>query len=180
MRINPTIKCLDCQNPVSERSKARCRDCDYKFSQDSIKRFWKNVEKKETCWIWKKATYKGYGVFNKGNRKTILTHRFSWELHNGPIPNGKSVCHSCDNPPCVNPSHLWLGTNDENRQDSVSKKRHVFGERVHFAKLKDEYIPGIRKLHKEGISNTIIGIKYNVHRRTIYDVCRNITWRHIP
>jgi hypothetical protein len=75
------------------------------------------------CWIWKsyKTPY-GYGQFEY-KCKTHKSHRFSWLLYKGEIPKGMLICHKCDNPPCVNPDHLWLGTPKENMQDMSSKKR---------------------------------------------------------
>ena len=75
------------------------------------------------CQEWTGATArKGYGQI-RVDHKTVQTHRLAWELANGPIPDGMLVCHTCDNPPCCNVAHLWLGTNDENMADMVGKGR---------------------------------------------------------
>lgn len=91
-------------------------------------RFWEKVQKTDGCWLWLGAkNRKGYGDFYVSRASHQQAHRFSWEHHRGPIPNGKQVCHSCDEPSCVNPDHLWLGTTQENTADMLRKGRHRFG-----------------------------------------------------
>src|SRR4030043_140451 len=86
-------------------------------------RFWEKVNKTNSCWLWTASgTAQGYGRFRIGHKKQ-LAHRISWEIHNGPIPIGMLVCHKCDNPPCVNPHHLFLGSISDNTKDMYLKKR---------------------------------------------------------
>lgn len=106
-----------CMNCRPERNKLRVES-----------RFWSNVPKgdRSSCWEWKgvrvgSMTIK-YGQFNFPGGRTAA-HRFSWYLAHGPIPNGLQVLHKCDNPPCVNPSHLFLGTQADNVHDCVAKGR---------------------------------------------------------
>lgn len=85
-----------------------------------MKRFWDKVDIKEPddCWEWQAGFNGRYGSFNNG-----YAHRFSWELHNSKIPDGMYICHTCDNPKCVNPNHLFAGTQKDNMQDMVKKGR---------------------------------------------------------
>lgn len=93
-------------------------------------RFWANVQKTDTCWIWTGCRSHNYGLMG-ANKTRILAHRFSWELHNGPIPDGLGVLHRCDNPPCVNPDHLFLDTFEDNMKDKIAKGRQAKGWRKH-------------------------------------------------
>lgn len=90
---------------------------------DPAEYFWSRVLKTDNCWIWQnpKASASRYGTIKVAPGKYSPAHRFSWELHNGPIPAGVFVCHHCDNPPCVRPDHLFLGTHRDNMQDMMQK-----------------------------------------------------------
>src|SRR5688572_5586831 len=96
------------------------------LADDPVTRFWSKVDKTTTCWLWVGTRhYKGYGDFAPSGQKKVKAHRYSWELHKGKIPNGMQVLHRCDNPPCVNPDHLFIGTNRDNVSDAIAKGRHV-------------------------------------------------------
>lgn len=87
-------------------------------------RFWQRVERGPNCWLWSGGTNeRGYGKISDDNRRPAYAHRISWEMTNGPIPEGLYVCHHCDNPRCVNPSHLFLGTQKDNLRDMSTKGR---------------------------------------------------------
>lgn len=111
------------------------------------KRFLKKVKKTAYCWEWQAAKttgrFGGYGCLNvrltDGTKKTMLSHRLSWLLHKGEMPGNLCVLHKCDNPSCVNPDHLFLGTRQDNVADMVSKGRQVAGEKVKALWANDEY-----------------------------------------
>ena len=94
-------------------------------------RFFNLVDKTDTCWLWKGTTYRfGYGHFRrKINGKWVMykAHRYSYEQHKGEIPEGLIIRHSCDNPKCVNPNHLSVGTHKENHDDMLKRGRQSFG-----------------------------------------------------
>lgn len=115
-------------------------------------RFWKHVNKSGPihpiygqCWIWEKAP-SWYGVI-RINWKLIYVHRYSWEIHKGPIPAGIGVCHHCDVPSCVNPKHLFLGDQKSNMKDCSNKKRmgKCHGERHQWAKLNEAVVREMRR-----------------------------------
>ena len=146
---------------------------------------WAKVTKTDSCWLWHAARLPtGYG-FAKRLRKTLYAHRISWELHYGPIPNGHLVRHFvCDNPPCVRPDHLRLGTQRDNIRDMIGKRRGVqpdnSGVRHGNAKLTDASVRAIRTEYSAGdISQTELGKRYGVSQFAISRVVIGKGWTHV-
>jgi hypothetical protein len=143
-----------------------------------LSRFEEKVEKTDGCWIWRSAfTERGYGVFwiNGGNK---YAHRLSYELYKGEIPAGLVVMHSCDNPACVNPDHLSVGTYKDNSQDAVKKGRNAYGERNGSAKLSVQQVLEIEKLLKEGKhTHRHIGSMFGVSKCPVGRIARNLGWK---
>lgn len=137
--------------------------------------FMSRIEKTDTCWLWKgsKNEY-GYGIILMPGEKPVRAHRFVYEQLVGPIPEGKILLHSCDNPPCVNPAHLTPGTKAENLYDSMKKGRRAVGEKHWNSKFSAEQIAAIRadprtqtEIAKEyGVSQPYIGRIKRGTRRT--------------
>lgn len=139
-------------------------------------RFWEKVNKTghDCCWTWKAACIKGYGSIGNGKGKTILAHRLSWELRNGPIPTGKYILHKCDNTRCVNPEHLYVGDAVQNAKDCTSRGRAVSGKSV----ITDSDVAEIFRLHVNGMSNTEIARMYGVQQPAICKVLNGKTPRY--
>lgn len=147
-------------------------------------RFWRAVEKTDGCWLWMGCRhYKGYGEFTIGKIRGKLSktkaHRMAWTLSNGEIPAGMLVCHRCDNPQCVNPNHLFLGTAKTNKLDCIFKGRHAFGEKAGRAKLTESKVKEVRKLDQEGMTRVKIGALFGISGRNVTSICRREIWRHV-
>lgn len=95
------------------------------LSPNFPERFWAKVRKTESCWIWTASVVKGYGQIRSAGEgsRMLKSHQAAWILCHGPIPDGLWVLHTCDNPPCCNPAHLWTGTAKDNVQDCIAKHR---------------------------------------------------------
>lgn len=140
-------------------------------------RFFSKVKKTRSCWLWQAATATGgHGMFWWCTKATSA-HRVSWIIHNGPVPRLCKVLHNCpggDNPACVNPAHLWLGTNKDNSQDMAKKNRAA-------SVLTPRQVRQIkRRLRNNPQANySEIARCYHVHRVTIHNIAEGNTWKHI-
>lgn len=139
-------------------------------------RFWKRVVKGDGCWLWIGArTPSGYGQIDKRG-----AHRVSWELHNGPIPEGLVVRHQCDVPPCVRPDHLLIGTQKDNMADKVARGRHTHGTDVVTNKLTPQQIADMRDRYSAGEKQADLAKAFGVTQPHVSRLVRGDAWRHLP
>lgn len=153
------------------------------MNERTIARFWSKVNKTDGCWLWTAAlNAQGYGHFQIVGRGVVRANRFSWEITNGPIPAGMYVCHRCDNPACVNPAHLFIGTQAENMADCAAKGRNGAprGEAHRSAKLTPAQVVEIRARYAAGgVSYAKLCREYGVCERNILDIVRRRIWKHV-
>ena len=139
------------------------------------------IDLKSQCWIWTGSkNKKNYGCIHfKG--KTRIAHRLAYELYKGQIPKGLLVCHNCDNPSCINPDHLFLGTNQDNSNDKFSKNREkiLYGQSNGNSKLTTNEVVNIKRMLISGYTPTEISRKFNVSDGAIFSIRDNNTWRHV-
>ncbi len=160
-------------------------------------RFWYKVDKNgpfaerlgSRCWVWTGPTTtganscSGYGVLAYGGSpsRQEVTHRFSWRLHNGPIPEGLLVLHKCDNPPCCNPDHLYKGTYQDNADDRVRRGRQPQGEAHSSSKLTETQVRAIRQDYTQGLHTyPTLALVYGVSASAIRSIINRRTWKHLP
>lgn len=176
-RTLPIRKCKDCGIQVN-RGSERCFKCSSAFKVVPLAtRFHKYVEKSNSCWKWKGGVSAGYGMF--GSRGA---HRIAWTIYRGEIPSGIFVCHRCDNPLCVNPDHLFLGTHSENMKDMKAKGRsnYISGEQSPKSKLTEKDVKNIRKSYKRNIvTMRSLADRYGVSMGAIQSVLNRTNWKHI-
>ena len=138
----------------------------------------------DECWIWLGATNAGgYGTLS-----ARLAHRLAWSYEHGPIPDGMVICHRCDNPPCVNPAHLFVGTQADNAADRESKGRNAAtlhperirrGSQLHCARLTEEEVAYIKTRLLAGETISDLARKFGVDSETVGYISRGKTWRHV-
>lgn len=190
-------------DPLAQ-SRARVRDQHGRFAptpyskriQELPSRFWAKVKKDGPvpvhlpdlgkCWVWTAGCYpSGYGVFSV-NGSPRGAHRVSYELAKGPVPDGLYVLHACDNPKCVNPDHLFAGSQKDNIQDMHNKGRYrngaVRGERNPASKLTDDDVRCIRSIYKpysREFSQRALARRFGVSKKVIELVLSGRAWGHV-
>jgi hypothetical protein len=156
-----------------------------RLTEKDKKRFFDKVKKTKGCWEWiaSKNQY-GYGHFWINKFLFLASHRISWMIHNGKIPKGICVLHHCDNPSCVRPDHLWLGTKGDNAIDMVRKGRNKYGdvrgEKNGCAKLVKKQILKIKKLWitKKFIQKELAK-NFGISQQQISRILNRNRWKHV-
>lgn len=154
---------------------------------DPKKRFWSKVQKGSDCWLWQSTkNSQGYGRFaisvGPYRQQWLSAHRLAWEWTRGSIPDGMNVCHHCDNPSCVNPAHLFLGTDKDNAadRDRKGRRRPPIGDSNGRAKLTECDVREMRELwDRSSMTMRELAERYRVARQTVRAAINGETWRHI-
>lgn len=155
----------------------------------NAKVFWSHVRRGDGCWEWVgRKDRGGYGLAQAGSRR-VRAHRAAWALANNLNPGPLLVCHACDNPPCVNPNHLWLGTFDENMADMVAKGRARTGGALAVARrraprgedhgraiLTEEQVKEIRASH---LSISKAAEAFGIGQSTVANIRQRKSWKHV-
>jgi len=187
--------CIVCKVKILTKQPGprRCLECYYARGRDVAKRFWSKVDiaGPDDCWPWKAHGLRGYGQFSISHSKMVQAHRFAWESRHGEIPSGLYCCHHCDNPPCCNPRHLFLGTAKDNKLDCIAKRRDsrgmkhhwhfqhpavLKGERVGTAKLQADSVVKIRNSKAPGVQ---LAKQYGVSPALICMIRKGQIWKHL-
>lgn len=138
--------------------------------------FERHIDKTGDCWLWTAARDKdGYGIFSYAG-KTARAARVALELDGRPVPNGAFACHHCDNPRCVKPAHLFVGSPADNVVDMIAKGRNYTGSRHHFSKLDET---AVRAIRASGASAQEVAAKYGVTPSSVSLIRRGVTWKSV-
>jgi hypothetical protein len=165
------------------------------FRKDILEHFFSGVDKSGptpihapelgNCWIWtKRKNNYGYGQLLvrewRAPKSLWTSNRVSWVLHNkSNIPDGSYICHKCDNPSCVRPEHLFLGTPQDNSDDMYRKGRAAIGEKSGRSKLKSDEVLEILRLFQLGVRQNVLANKFKVHPMQINCIVHRRSWKHL-
>ena len=141
-----------------------------------------DINYKTGCWNWARSRVggkDGYGAIYLPVKQQRYAHRVSWQVFRGEIPEGAVVCHKCDNRGCVNPEHLFIGTQADNVADMVSKSRHAHGAQVITAKVSASDVIQIRNMAGAGHTAKDIGKKFGISFQQVRRIVRHERWAHI-
>lgn len=165
----------------------------YKVTESLTQRFWEKVDKRgpDDCWEWTGALngtgLQRYGRIGIDAVRVEYAHRVSWTIHKGHIPKGLIVMHACDNPRCVNPDHLSVGTKSDNTQDMLKKGRGYapfrdksrWGEAHHNSKLTEKEVREIRRKYEKGAALRALGREYGIDGKQVSNIVKRLQWRHV-
>lgn len=143
-------------------------------------RFWRNVDvrRRDECWPWKGGTHSGYGVFHPTKHSTVRAPRFALSLALGrELAKSAFACHRCDNPPCVNPAHLFEGSNDENMADMVAKQRQARGSMK--SRFTEDDVLAMRQRAAAGEQLSAIAADVRASPSLISMIVRGQRWKHV-
>lgn len=151
-------------------------------------RFWSRVRKTDACWLWTGGRSSGgYGAARSANGRQSCAHRVAYELSVGPIPEGLQVLHSCDNPSCVRPDHLFLGTQLDNMKDMADKGSKATGRRLnhpiqegelnHNARITRSEASEVKRLYAKGIPQAQIARRLGISRLNVWNIVHGKSWR---
>lgn len=156
------------------------------------KRFWPKVDRRgpDDCWEWHGSKVRGYGQLGNGAKGTLLATRISWWIATDAWPGKLFVLHRCDNPACVNPAHLFLGTQKDNMADCAKKGRNTRGRRLdttrtprgtqhYLTKLCDDDVRAIRRLYESGVRVSELQSRFQLSGRGVYKIINRETWAHV-
>jgi hypothetical protein len=154
---------------------------------DPVLRFWLKVDIRsdDECWIWNGPVSNcGYGNFSVGGKrspdyKQWSAHRYAWVIANGEIPDGLNVCHTCDNRLCVNPAHLFLGTDVDNMADKVAKDRQAKGSTSGKSKLSEADVNKVIELYNSGKLQREVGEELGVSQAVVSKILLGQNWKHV-
>lgn len=168
--LKGNIKSCGCKKTIHRSS----------YEDEMKEKLLSNIQEVNGCWEWQGARHKqGYGHFPY-KRSVQLAHRISWRLFNGEIPRGMNVCHKCDNTSCVNPEHLFLGTQIQNMRDMFKKKRKNHqGENHPRVKLTQQQVLEIREMIKNGFTQEEVCRKYGITNGHVGSIRHRRTWKCI-
>lgn len=182
--------CQDCKR-LRDRMRAALGPTRQRLPLDV--RFWAKVVKTDECWLWvgHRSQNRGRSAYGRivVNGKEVCAHRIAWEMVNGAIPEGLLVLHKCDNPACVNPDHLFLGTQKDNMQDASRKRRcpmhmhpesHVRGEANPQSKLNAEVVAQIRAEYVKGVNSPQLAARFGVSRDHVTEIAKGKWWAAQP
>lgn len=131
----------------------------------------------DDCWEWQRTRYQGSEYGRWGQRRA---HVVAWEREHGPVPHGLCVLHHCDNPPCVNPSHLYVGTHADNARDRKLREREVRGTRVNTNKLSEDDVYAIRAAYAAGEAQAVLAKRFGVSQPMVGFIVTRKSWAWLP